>query len=52
LANGLRFQQDVRSTERRLGVHDHVFQLGLVSLPALFIGRHERFNGRGQQLWP
>ena len=53
-----RLQQDMRSTERRLRIHDHLFQLGLVSLPAFFVGGHERFDGRGEQLvaavrtWP
>src|SRR4029453_4741210 len=44
-----RLQQDMRSTQRRLGVYDHLFQLGLVSLAALLVGGHEPFHGRGQQ---
>jgi hypothetical protein len=42
----------VRSTERRLGVHHHLLEFGLIALPPLLVAGHERFNGRLQQLRP
>ena len=42
-------EHDARTAQRGLCVDDHLLQLALVSLPALFVGIDEGFDGRRQQ---